>query len=66
MGDDCLATYLNDHLAGSVVALELLDHLEEKHSHTSLRAFFSQLRAEITADRDELERLMDALHISES
>ena len=29
MANESLATYLNDHLAGSVVALELLDHLEE-------------------------------------
>lgn len=36
MADDYLATYLNDHLAGSVVALELLDQLEETHSRTSL------------------------------
>ena len=28
MPNESLATYLNDHLAGSVVALELLDHLE--------------------------------------
>lgn len=66
MADEHLATYLNDHLAGSVVALELLDHLKSTHADTSLSDFFRQLCADITADRDELERLMDALHISQS
>jgi len=29
MGLEILATYLNDHLAGSVAAIELLEHLRE-------------------------------------
>ena len=32
MANEHLATYLNDHLAGSAVALELLDQLEVTHS----------------------------------
>ncbi len=66
MADEHVATYLNDHLAGSVVALELLDHLEETYSDSSLSDFFRKLRADIVADRDELERLMEVLHISQS
>lgn len=66
MANEHLATYLNDHLAGSVVALELLDHLEDTHSDNSLGDFFKQLRVDITADRDELERLMEALNVSQS
>jgi hypothetical protein len=66
MAHEHLATYLNDHLAGSVVALELLDHLEATQSDSGLIAFFRQLRADIAADRDELERLMESLHISQS
>jgi hypothetical protein len=66
MANEYLATYLNDHLAGSVVALELLDQLEKTHSDSSLSDFFRQLRADITADRDELERLMEVLQISQS
>ncbi|MGH7792081.1 MAG: hypothetical protein ACREOB_07160 [Thermodesulfobacteriota bacterium] len=34
MANDNLATYLNDHLAGSVAALELLAYLEEQHAGT--------------------------------
>jgi hypothetical protein len=66
MGDDHIATYLNDHLAGSVMALELLDHLEATHSESELSTFFKQLRADVTADQDELQRLMDHLDIGES
>ena len=35
MPNDSLATYLNDHLAGSVVALQLLDHLTEDGAGTT-------------------------------
>jgi hypothetical protein len=66
MAHEHLATYLNDHLAGSVLALELLEHLEGVHSEDPLRDFFSKLRADIAADRHELEVLMKALNIDQS
>lgn len=66
MANEHLATYLNDHLAGSVVALELLEHLEESYSETALGRFFAELRADITADREKLEALMGQLEISKS
>ena len=66
MADDHIATYLNDHLAGSVVALELLEHLEAAHKGTPLESFFAGLRVDIEADRKELESLMNTLGISES
>ncbi|MGI8735169.1 MAG: hypothetical protein ACR2LM_17930 [Pyrinomonadaceae bacterium] len=66
MANEHIAIYLNDHLAGSVVALELLEHLEETHSGTPLERFFKELRSEITADREKLETLMDQLDIAES
>src|SRR5436190_11587449 len=52
-----LATYLSDHLAGAVVALELLEHLGNVHAGTELAAFFARLREDILADRAELESL---------
>jgi hypothetical protein len=61
-----VATYLNDHLAGSVVALELLDYLIATHFKADLTAFFRQLHADIAADRDELQGLMKHLDIDES
>jgi hypothetical protein len=66
MADEHIATYLNDHLAGYVVALELLDRLQATHSDDELGTFFTQLRADISADRDELQSLMELLDIDES
>lgn len=66
MADAHIATYLNDHLAGSVVALELLEHLEAAHAGTPLESFLAELRADIAADRGELESLMNRLGIAES
>lgn len=51
-----LATYLNDHLAGSTAALELLEHLER--THPDLAPFLAALRRDIADDRRELEALM--------
>ena len=61
-----LATYLNDHLAGSTVALDLLEHLERSHAGTPEARFAAELRAEIAADRRELEGVMSRLQIGES
>jgi hypothetical protein len=66
MAPDHLATYLNDHLAGAVGALELLEHLERAHAGTPVARTLSELRAEIEADRETLESLMVRLHVTES
>lgn len=66
MAYEHLATYLNDHLAGSVVALELLEHLEGTRSGDTLSNFFRELREDVAADREELERLMKELNIDQS
>ena len=63
MSEQHLATYLNDHLAGSVVALELLEHLGKAHPGTPTERFATELRADIAADRKELEDLMARLNI---
>ena len=61
-----LATYLNDHLAGSVAALELLSHLCGAYANTDVAEFAERLRADIAADRGQLEELMERLNISRS
>lgn len=61
MSEQHVATYLHDHRAGSVVALELLEHLERAHAGSNLGPFFARLRADIAADRDELEALIGRL-----
>jgi hypothetical protein len=59
MSTKALRIYLNDHLAGSVAALELLDHLSDLHSDPARKQFFVGLRAEIEEDQKVLQRLLD-------
>jgi len=66
MAEQHLATYLNDHLAGSEVGIELLEHLEQSCAGTPEAALAAELRAEITADRRELEALMGQLGVAVS
>jgi len=66
MGSGHIATYLNDHLAGSVGALELLEHLEAAHTGTDLGRFATELRTDVAADRQELEELMERLDVTVS
>ena len=58
MANESLATYLNDHLAGSVVALELLDHLQIDRAGTAQASILADVHADIVADRQELEAFM--------
>jgi len=64
MTKENLEIYLNDHLAGVVVALELLEDLEREG--TGLTRSLTELRADIEADRQELLALMRKLGIEES
>ncbi len=66
MNRENLATYLNDHLAGSVAALELLDHLIETAKEAAHQAFFESLRTEVSADQDVLRKFMERNGASES
>lgn len=61
-----LATYLNDHLAGSVAALELIDHWRDRYKDQPLGSFLRTLKAEIEADRGTLCEVMHSLKIDES
>src|SRR5690242_14331821 len=58
MAHEFLATYLNDHLAGAVFALEMLRHLEPAHAGTPLEREVAAVRTDIEADKRELEALM--------
>jgi hypothetical protein len=53
-----LPPYLNDHLAGSVAALELVDHLIKTYKGKPLEQFFQNLRHEIDADQKTLQDLI--------
>lgn len=61
-----IATYLNNHLAGSTTILQLLAQLETTHTGTDLAQFFATLRADVLAERRELESLMQRLNITEN
>lgn len=63
---DRLSVYLNDHLAGSVAALELIKHLTEKFPDSKLETFLADLHAEISADQDVLRDLIGAFEKNES
>ena len=61
-----LARYLNDHLAGSVVVLELLPHLESVYAGTEKECFFAELHTQIEADCQTLQTLMQRLEVAQS
>lgn len=61
-----LATYLNDHLAGSSAALEMLEVLASAYAGSDVERFARELHDEILEDRLELEGLMARLQISQS
>ena len=61
-----LASYLNDHLAGSVGALELFDRLVETQEGKPLQGFFRELRSDIESDQKKLEELIRSLGAEES
>ena len=66
MVDDNLVSYLNDHLAGSVGALELVDRLIEDYEGKPPERFFRNLRGDIEEDQKKLEELIHRLGEEES
>jgi hypothetical protein len=66
MSMEDLTIYLNDHLAGSVSAIELVDHLIETYKGKPLEPFFTNLRNEIDADQRTLQDLIKKLGEKES
>jgi hypothetical protein len=61
-----LDSYLNDHLAGSISALELIAHWAEAHKGEPLGSFFVETEREIKADQDTLRAVMRTLGVEES
>src|SRR4051812_33407903 len=64
MADGYLAIYLNDHLAGSTIAIEHLDDLEA--TAKDIAPVLAQIRSDIEVDRSELLALMQKLGVAES
>ena len=61
-----LDSYLNDHLAGSISALELIAHWVKVHKGEPLGSFFVEIEREIKADQETLRDVMRNLGIEES
>jgi len=61
-----LEIYLNDHLAGAVAALELIEHRREEYKDEPLGRFFEDLKVDIEADKRVLKDLMRFLGVDES
>src|SRR5436190_6368789 len=61
-----LDSYLNDHLAGSISALDLIAHWAEAHKGEPLGSFFVETEREIKADQDTLRDVMRTLGVEES
>jgi hypothetical protein len=61
-----LDSYLNEHLAGSIGALELIDHWVNAHKGEPLGRFFAQIQKEIKADQNTLREVMRTLEVEES
>jgi hypothetical protein len=63
---EALAIYLNDHLAGSVAAIELVEQAIRVQEGTPLARFLHGLGEDIKADQDTLRDLLSRLGASES
>ncbi len=61
MSDTPLGIYLNDHLAGSVGALEMLDRSIEENAGNSLGRQLEGIRVEIQADQKVLQDLIQRI-----
>ena len=66
LNTDILTIYLNDHLAGSVAAVQLVEHLAQASRGTERHDFFTTLRAEIVEDQEVLKRLLSQIGGKES
>jgi len=65
VADGALISYLNDHIAGSVAALELLDHLIARRAAPD-RELLAELRRQIQEDQQVLMQLLQDLGGKES
>jgi hypothetical protein len=61
-----LDSYLNDHLAGSISALEVIAYLAKAHKGEPLGSFFVEIEREIKADQETLRDVMRNLGVEES
>ena len=56
-----LETYLHDHLAGAVHAIETLKTMRDRQNNTPLGDFAAKLLVEVEADRETLRQLTERI-----
>jgi|SRR5579872_91208 len=56
---DALSTYLHDHLAGAMQAVELVEAMRDEYEGKPLGLFAAKILEEIEADRDVLKKLAE-------
>jgi hypothetical protein len=61
-----LRTYLSDHYAGGVGAIELLEHLSKIHQDDRWSKFFRELLSDVKSDHEILRRLITDLGFDDS
>jgi hypothetical protein len=66
MATDALASYLNDHLAGSAAALELLEKMRAANEGNEVGKTVAELHEAIKQDRAVLETIMQTLDVGVS
>jgi hypothetical protein len=59
-----LSPYLNDHLAGSVAALQLVRRRRDREGDSELGRALARIADEIEEDRATLERVMDEVGVA--
>jgi hypothetical protein len=64
--EDTLAIYLDDHLAGSKLAADLLTALQEKNKGSRLGEFAREMLAGVESDRAVLQSLIDRVDTGSS
>jgi hypothetical protein len=58
---EALATYVNDHLGGAQVALQILEAMRDDHDNPFFREFASNLLPEIRADDRTLQTIAEKI-----
>ncbi len=61
-----LTTYLNDHLAASVMAIDMIAFAAARSEGTPLGSFLTQLHSEIEEDQTVVRNLLERLDVSEN
>jgi hypothetical protein len=65
MASKLLSIYLNDHLAGATVGVELARRARGSNEGTPLGTWLAGLTREIEEDRETLQRLMEELGVKQ-